>query len=96
MTPPFFFWRLGKTRSAVHGEIKTCTAQPFQNNYQGVIRVIVLNTLVALIVVMTISWLWTLKAITSEKNSLIPKIIFVLCVIGEFAAIIFGVMNDLS
>ena len=56
---------------------------------------IVLNTLVALIVVMTISWLWTLKATTSEKNSLIPKIIFVLCVIGEFATIIFGAMNGL-
>ena len=57
---------------------------------------IVLNTLVALIVVMTISWLWTLKAITGDKNSLIPKIIFVLCIIGEFATIIFGAINDLS
>ena len=56
---------------------------------------IVLNTLVALIVVMTISWLWTLKATTREKNSLIPKIIFVLCVIGEFATIIFWAINGL-
>ena len=57
---------------------------------------IVCYTLVALIVVMTINWLWALKAITSEKNSLIPKIIIVLCIIGEFATIIFGAINDLS
>ena len=56
---------------------------------------IVCYTLVALIVVMTINWLWALKAITSEKNSLIPKIIIVLCIIGEFATIIFGAINDL-
>ena len=53
-------------------------------------------TLVALIAVMTISWLWALKAITREKNSLIPKIIIILCIIGEFATIIFGAINDLS
>ena len=56
---------------------------------------IVLYTLVAFVAVMTISWLWALKAITSEKNSLIPKIIFVLCVIGEFATVIIGAINDL-
>ena len=70
--------------------------EPLKNDYKGVLRVVVLNTLVALIVVMTISWLWALKAITSKKNSLIPIIIVVLCIIGEFATIIFGAINDLS
>ena len=56
---------------------------------------IVCYILVVLISVMMISWLWALKAITSEKNSLIPKIIIVLCIIGEFATIIFGAINDL-
>ena len=52
--------------------------------------------LAVLISVMTISWLWALKAITSDRNSLIPKIIIVLCIIGEFATVIFGAINDLS
>jgi flagellar biosynthesis protein FliQ len=60
-----------------------------------VLRVAVLNTLVALIVIMTISWLWTIKAITSKKNSLIPKIICVLCIIGEFATVAFGAIKGL-
>ena len=56
---------------------------------------VVCYTLAVLISIMGISWLWALKAITSEKNSLIPKIIIALCIIGEFATVIFGAINDL-
>lgn len=62
---------------------------------QGALRVIVCYILVVLIVIMTISSFWVLKAIISEKNSLIPKIIIALCIIGEFATIIFAAINDL-
>ena len=91
---------IGRRRDQPLGsQQRSCKVQilvyPTNLTIQGALRVAILNILIALIVVMTISWLWTLKAITSEKNSLMPKIIFVLCIIGEFAAIIFGAINDL-